>query len=126
MSSATTLTDTLPSSVPALKSNGENFTIYSLRFRASVSAKGYMGHFDGTATRPVFTAPITQVQSDELERWDKAEANSKTLLLQKIPDSLAIQVDSLPTVADAWALIYSTFANKGTYAQTNLRSDFLQ
>ncbi|KAF8144481.1 hypothetical protein K438DRAFT_1502917, partial [Mycena galopus ATCC 62051] len=125
--STTVLNDVLPSSVPTLKSNGENFTIFSLRFLTSVGAKGYMGHFDGTDPKPNSgTFPLTQAQVDELAQWNRAENNSKALIMQKVPDSIAIIIDSMATVSEMWAYIESTFTTKGAYAQTNLRTEFLQ
>lgn len=122
--SSTVLNDVLPSNVPSLHPNGDNFTIFSLRFLTAVDAKGYSDHFDGTELRPL--APITQSQTDELVAWDKAERNSKALLLQKVPDSVAIIISKMSTVSAMWKHIEETFTTKGAYAQTNLRAEFLQ
>ncbi|KAJ6489443.1 hypothetical protein DFH09DRAFT_805693, partial [Mycena vulgaris] len=128
MATTAVLNDALPSSVPSLKvtSEGNNFPIFSLRFLASVDAKGFLGHFDGTDARPVYPTPATQAQADELSRWDRAERDSKALLFQKITDSIALTVNSMATVADMWAYIQQTHSTKGAYAQTSLRSEFLQ
>ncbi|KAJ7733408.1 hypothetical protein DFH07DRAFT_720087, partial [Mycena maculata] len=128
MSSTTVLNDVLPSSVPSLKvtSEGNNLTIFSLCFRASVDAKGFLGHFTGTDPRPAYAAPWTQAQADELAKWDKAERNSKALLLQKVPDSVATIIDPMANVGLMWTYIIDTFSTKGAYAQTNLRSESLQ
>ncbi|KAJ6533799.1 hypothetical protein DFH09DRAFT_810511, partial [Mycena vulgaris] len=129
MAATAILNDVLPSSVPSLKvtSDGNNFPIFSLRFLASADAKGYLGHFDGTDQRPVFpNAPVTQAQADELTTWDKAERNSKALILQRVPDSVALLLNPMPTVASMWNHVVVTYSTKGAYAQTNLRSQFLQ
>jgi len=72
---STVLNDVLPSNLPILKGNGGNYNIFSIRFLAAMDAKGYTGHFTGTDVRPVFSAPVTQAEADEMERWDKAERN---------------------------------------------------
>jgi len=121
---STVLNDVLPSNVPTLRPNGDNFTIFSLRFLTAVDAKGYMGHFDGTLPRPL--GPVTQAQADELTAWDKAERNSKALLLQKVPDSVAIVINKMSSVNVMWKHVEDTYTTKGAYAQTNLRTEFLQ
>lgn len=50
---ATSLSDTLPSSVPKLDSTGTNWAIFEIRFRDAVEAKGFWGHFDGQTKQPV-------------------------------------------------------------------------
>ncbi|KAJ7872022.1 hypothetical protein B0H14DRAFT_3567332 [Mycena olivaceomarginata] len=129
MSATAILNDVSPILCPNLKitSDGNNFPICSLRFLASVDAKSYLGHFDGTEPRPVFlNLPITQAQADALVARDKAERNSKTLISQKVPDSVALLLNPMPTVADMWNHVVVTYSTKGAYAQTNLRSQFLQ
>ncbi|KAJ7216170.1 hypothetical protein B0H12DRAFT_986875, partial [Mycena haematopus] len=103
------LQDVLPTNVPTLRPNGDNFTIFSLRFLTAVDAKGYMGHFDGTDVQPVFQAPMTQPQADMIEQWIKAERNSKALLLQKVPDSVAIIINPMATVSAMWTHIKETY-----------------
>ncbi|KAJ7734973.1 hypothetical protein B0H14DRAFT_3613792 [Mycena olivaceomarginata] len=110
MAATAILNDVPPSSVPTLKvtSDGNNFPIFSLCFLASVDAKGYLGHFDGTDPRPTFAiAPLTQAQAEDLTVWDKAERNSKALILQRVPDSVALLLNPMLTVADI-----RTFARK--------------
>jgi len=54
---ATSLADTLPSSVPKLDASGLNWAVFSLRFRDAIEAKGYWGHFDGTSKHPIMPKP---------------------------------------------------------------------
>ena len=54
---ATSLADTLPSSIPKLDASGVNWVIFSLRFQNAVEAKGYWGHFDDTDPCPVVPEP---------------------------------------------------------------------
>ena len=48
----TSLSDTLPSSIPKLDASGMNWVIFAVRFQDAVEAKGFWGHFTGTKTRP--------------------------------------------------------------------------
>jgi len=57
MSVATSLSDTLPSSVPKLEMTGTNWAIFEIRFHDAVEAKGFWGHFDGKTKRPVLGTP---------------------------------------------------------------------
>src|ERR1700678_4454659 len=57
MSTVTTssLSDTLPSTVPKLDAEGDNWAIFLVRFMDAVEAKGFWGHFDGSLSPPVTT-----------------------------------------------------------------------
>ncbi|KAJ6528400.1 hypothetical protein B0H19DRAFT_1083346 [Mycena capillaripes] len=94
MAAAAILNDVVPYSVPSLSKlplTATTFRFFSLRFLASVGANGHLGHFDGTDLRPVFTnAPLAEVQAEELTNWDKAEQNAKALILQRVPDPVAL------------------------------------
>jgi hypothetical protein len=57
---ATSLSDTLPSSVPKLDSTGTNWAIFKICFRDAVEAKGFWGHFDGKTKQPVMGMPAIQ------------------------------------------------------------------
>ncbi|KAF7365882.1 hypothetical protein MVEN_00463000 [Mycena venus] len=98
MASSTVLHDVLPIHVPMLRANGENFTIFSLRLLVAVEAKGYLGHFNGTDTRPVFTTAPTQVEADQV---------------------------ALANVSAMWTHVTDTHTTKGAYAQANLHIKFL-
>ena len=63
MSSVTTtsLSDTLPSSIPKLDASGINWAIFSVCFQDAIEAKGFWNHFDGSSIRPeqTYTPQIT-------------------------------------------------------------------
>ncbi|KAJ7701303.1 hypothetical protein B0H14DRAFT_3650259 [Mycena olivaceomarginata] len=42
---------------------------------------------------------MTQAQAEELTAWEKAERNSKTLILQRVPGSMALLLHPMPTVS---------------------------
>ena len=75
MSVATTssLSDTLPLSVPKLDAEGDNWAIFYVHFMDAVKAKGFWGHFDGTLTVPVLTATATAAEKGAKSQWDMDE-----------------------------------------------------
>ena len=145
MSVATTsLSDSLPSSIPKLDASGINWVIFSLHFHDAVEAKGFWGHLDGTSTRPinstipgtmtpggsVATAEKPAMTPEELagaqSQWVKDGRSAKSLLTQKIRDSTLIRIHSKKSVKERWDAIVAEFMEKGAYAQTDLRTKFLE
>ena len=62
MSTTTTsLSNTLPSSIPKLDASGINWAIFSVRLQDAIEVKGFWNHFDGMLTRPeqMYTAQAT-------------------------------------------------------------------
>ena len=127
-------TDTLPSNVPKLEIKGTNWAIFSLRLQIAIEAKELWKHFDGTTPRPV-GPPIagpngTTVSSppdpDDLAKWQKNENLAKHLLFQRIPDSTVLRVRNLTDVVAMWTEIVREYTKKGAYAQTDLRTKFLE
>jgi hypothetical protein len=146
---AVVLSDTLPSSIPKLDASGINWAIFAVRFQDAVEAKGFWGHFDGTKTRPVTAAPAARPVAAPVDgeaapavavaeplaaealalaqkQWDKDELSAKSLLTQKIPDSTLMRVHTKKTVRERWEAIVTEYTEKGTYAQTDLRKEFLK
>src|SRR5271169_1863836 len=139
---ATSLSDTLPSSVPKLESTGTNWAIFEIRFRDAIEAKGFWGHFDGQTQRPVpgtpaivapdgtTVKPATGLTPDEysaaVTQWEKDERSAKSLLNQKIPDSTLMRIRSKTSVEERWKAIEKEYTEKGAYAQTELRQKFLE
>ncbi|KAJ3884962.1 hypothetical protein GG344DRAFT_28473, partial [Lentinula edodes] len=134
MASVTAYSDSLPSDVPKLSNVGINWAIFDLRFTAAVKAKGKWGHFDGTSIKPSpaldkatgSPLPLTDEQLAASVKWDRDEAAAHNLLLQKIPDSAALKIRRSATVAQAWAALTKEFTEKGAFAQTDLRTAFLE
>jgi hypothetical protein len=58
--------------------------------------------------------------------WDKDEAIALDLLTQRIPGSTVIWTMNLNSAAIMWAEIIREYTEKGTMAQTDLCTDFLQ
>ncbi|CAA7269030.1 unnamed protein product [Cyclocybe aegerita] len=128
----TSLSDSLPSSVPKLDTTGLNWAIFSVHFQDAIEAKGFWGHFDGMTPRPMaitITAPdgtVTSTVTPEEAQWLKDERLAKSLLTQKIPDLTLMCVHSKTTIKDRWDTIVTKYTEKGAYAQTELCTKFLE
>jgi len=142
---ATALADTLPLSVPKLEASGLNWAIFSLRFQDAIEAKGYWVHFDGTTPWPVVAKPedaptaaetteTTATQSvassaEELAavaQWDKDERSAKSLLTQKILDSALMKLRTKKSIQEHCDTIVREYTEKGTFAQMELHTRFLE
>jgi len=139
---ATSLADTLPSSVPKLDASGLNWVVFSLRFQDAVEAKGYWGHFDGTSERPSVpkpedlpamtadapapAAPSAEDLAAAISQWDKDERSAKSLLTQKIPDSALMRIQNKKSIKKRWDAIITEYTEKGAFAQMDLQTCFLE
>src|SRR5438270_13186378 len=84
----TSLSDTLPSSVPKLDATSVNWVIFSVCFQDAVEAKSFWGHFNGTSTCPALSNPLKTDETAAKTQWKKNKQSAKSLLTQKIPDSM--------------------------------------
>ena len=127
MSTVTTssLSDTLPSTVPKLDAEGENWAIFYVRFMDAVEAKGFWNHFDGSSTAPVLSETATAAEIAAKSEWDKDERSAKTLLTQRLPDSTVMEIHSKKTVRERWEAVVKEYTVKGAYGQTEMRAKFL-
>jgi len=119
------LSDTLPSTVPKLDAEGGNWAIFLVRFMDAVEAKGFWGHFDGTSPVPVTTSEPTDAEKAAKTQWEKDERSAKTLLTQRLPDSTVMEIHSKKTVKERWEVVVKEYTVKGHYAQTEMRAKFL-
>src|SRR6202522_3537120 len=127
MSTVTTssLSDTLPSTVPKLDAEGDNWALFLVRFIDAVEAKGFWGHFDGSSSPPVTTTTSSDAEKTALTQWEKDERSAKTLLTQRLPDSTVMEIHSKKTVKERWEAVVKEYTVKGVYAQTEMRAKFL-
>ena len=130
---ATSLSDSLPSSIPKLDPTGANWAIFAVCFQDAVEAKGFWGHFDGSTPRPAaITATtlegVTTTATDTIatDQWYKDERSAKSLLTQKILDSTLMQVHAKTSIKERWSATVTKYTEKGAYAQTDLRTRFLE
>jgi hypothetical protein len=122
---ATSLSDSLPATVPKLEATGLNWAIFLVRFRDAVDAKGFWGHFDGTTPEPSLSTPATAAETVAKGQWEKDECSAKSLLTQKLPDSTLMKVHMKVTVRERWEAVIKEYTEKGVYAQTDMRAKFL-
>jgi len=119
------LSDALPTSVPKLEATGLNWAIFLVHFRDAVNAKGFWGHFDGTTPVPSLLNPATSKETAAKSQWEKDERSAKSLLTQKLPDSMLMKVHTKPTVQERWEAVVKEYTEKGAYVQTDMRAKFL-
>src|ERR1700678_1497363 len=98
--STTALADTLPSSVPKLDPTGSNWIVFLFRFQDAINAKGLWGHFDGTSKMPALSTPPSELELAAKTQWEKDECSSKSLLIQKLPDSTMVLIHSKTSVKE--------------------------
>src|SRR6202522_2030819 len=129
----TSLSDSLPSSIPKLDASGLNWAIFAICFQDAIEAKGFWSHFDGTGTCPsaipvsetgtngkVTISPPSDADIAAVGKWNKDELSAKSLLTQEIPDSTLMHVHNKRTVKERWEAIVTEYTEKGAYAQTDL------
>jgi hypothetical protein len=135
----TSLSDSLPSSIPKLNAGGLNWAIFSVRFQDAIEAKGFWEHFDDSGVCPsavlvsvtgVGGVTTTTLHSDTniaaINKWDKDERSAKSLLIQKIPDLTLMRIHTKHTVKERWDAIVTEYIEKGAYTQMDLRGRFLE
>ena len=78
---------------------------------------------------PQTTAPdpaTVTMYEEVLAKWEKDEALALDLIMQQIPDSTVIRTVNLSTAAAMWTEIVREYTEKGTMAQMDLRTEFLE
>ncbi|KAF9458765.1 hypothetical protein BDZ94DRAFT_1150592, partial [Collybia nuda] len=113
LSSSHSLTmDVLSSTVPKLEATGLNWTVFNMRFKDALEAKGYWGHFNGSLPCPKLDPSPLADETAAHVLWTKNERIAKSLLTQKIPDSTLILVHSKVLVKDCWDAIVAEYTQK--------------
>jgi hypothetical protein len=125
MSSPALTTNLLPTTVPKLESTRLNWTVFSMRFQDALKAKGFWGHFDGSADCPALSKPPKPEEEVALTLWNKNKHTAKSLLTQHIPDSTLIHIHGKVLVKECWDAIVVKYTQKGAYSQTDLKQKFL-
>ena len=114
---AAAATDSLPitlPNVPHLELSGVNWAIFTLCFQEAMQANQKWGHFDGLITHPI-PADIAKPTNDEktaMADWDCSESIMLYMLSQCLPDSTAMCLQSITTIADRWAKVMGEFSIK--------------
>ncbi|KAF8797818.1 hypothetical protein BYT27DRAFT_7124695, partial [Phlegmacium glaucopus] len=113
------LSDILPSSVPMLEADGNNWAMFYVHFRGAVEARGFWSHFNGPLSVPVLSTEPTAAEIAVKGQWDRNETFAKTLLTQCLPDSIVMEVYSKETVRERWEAVVKGYGVTGVvYAET--------
>ena len=126
MTTTTALANMLPSSIPKLEASGLNWAIFLIHFQDAIEAKGYWGHFNGMMPWPDPVATATAEDAAILAQWDQDKRLAKSLLTQKLPDLALMHIHKAKTVKERWDIISIEYTEKGTFAQTDLLTHFLE
>ena len=113
-------------SIPCLEPNGSNWAIFSMHFEEAMLASQKWGHFDGTSTclTPKDPKAIEATEQKAMDEWDHAEMLAQYMLLQHLPDSTAIHLKNILTIAERWTEVRNKFSVKSQYADVNLLTSF--
>ncbi len=124
--SSTAMNDPLPTTVPRLDPTGSNWAIFLMCFEEAMEANQKWGHFNGKVTCPVAADPlnITADESKAIEAWKLDETVARYMLSQCLPDSTAVRLKAVSSVADRWTKVEAEFSVKSQYAETDLLTTF--
>jgi len=116
----------LPSNIPCLEADGSNWAIFIMRFREAMQAIRRWPYFEGTIPCPSPKNP-TKVPDDERKNiadWEFEDLAARYLLSQRLPDSIAIRLQSLTTAKSWWDRLIFKFTAQSVYVQNDLEEAF--
>ena len=119
------LSDTLPSTIPMLDAEGSNWVIFYICFMDAIEAKGFWDHFDGLSLPLALSELPTAAETAARAQWDKDERSAKALLTQRLPDSTVMEIHLKKSVKEQWEAVVREYTVKGVYAQTEIWAKFL-
>ena len=123
MSSVTTssLSDTLPSTVPKLNAEGDNWAIFLVRFMDAVEAKGFWGHFDSTEPSPATTSSSSAAVA--CRHQHKKSVGQGRALCEDVtyPEITGLYGDANPFEEDCSGEVGG--GGEGIYGKRGIRSD---
>ena len=84
------------------------------------------GFFNGSNLHPLPSNPqnITMDEIEAMERWDYNDLIVQYLLLQQLPDLMAMHVGPIPTARLHWDWVQDEFVTKSIYVQNDLETAF--
>ena len=65
-------------------------------------------------------------ETSAIEKWDYDNEVAWCALLQRLPDDMALRLNSFPTVASRWKDVEAEYAIKTVFAQSDLEASFLK
>jgi hypothetical protein len=118
----------LPSNIPHLKTDGSNWAIFIMRFREAMQATRRWPYFEGTVSCPTVKDPskVTDAEKKAIEEWEHGDLAARYLLSQRLPNSIAVRLQSLTTAKGRWERLTSEFTAQSMYAQNDLEQAFFE
>ena len=116
----------LPSNIPCLKADGSNWAIFILHFHKAMQVTQRWPYFEGTIPCPSPKNPA-KVPDDErkvINDWEFKDLATRYLLSQRLPNSIAIQLQSLTTMKAWWDRLVFKFTAQSVYVQNDLEEAF--
>jgi len=101
----------LPSNIPYLKADGSNWAIFTMHFHKAMQATQHWPHFDGTFTSPTPGDPNKPIddKKKEIKKWDHEDTMAHYLLLQHLPNSIAVQLYAYTIAKAYWDCLITEF-----------------
>jgi len=83
-------------------------------------------YFEGTVSCPTVKDPskVTEAKKKATEDWEHGDMAAHYLLSQRLPDSIAVRLQSLTTAKGRWEHLTSEFTAQSMYAQNDLEQAF--
>ena len=83
--------------------------------------------FDGTETRPIPNDPDKPTDTEKLEgkHWDREDRIAQSLLSQRLPIDIAMDLADHPTAKKQWEALKAAFIAKSEYAKADMHQSFL-
>jgi hypothetical protein len=125
MTSPSTI-QTLPSNIPCLEADGSNWAIFVMRFCEAMQAIRRWPYFEGTipCPSPKDPAKVPDDKQKAIEDWEFEDLTAQYLLSQRLPNSVAIRLHSLPTAKACWDHLVTEFTAQSVYMQNDLKEAF--
>jgi len=116
----------LPSNIPCLEADGSNWAIFVMCFREAMQVARRWPYFEGTIPCPSPKDPAKVLDNERkaLDDWKFKDLAARYLLLQQLPDSIAIWLHSLTTAKAQWDCLVFKFTTQSVYAQNDLEEAF--
>jgi hypothetical protein len=119
---------TLPSSIPKLLENGVNWPVFDELFTTHVRSLDapIWSHFDGSSIKPVpvNAATPTPEEIEAASKWDSLEFKARSLLNQRVPEGVVMQLRKLATNSERWAAVKRDYSKKGEFLRESYRREF--
>jgi len=120
--------------LPRLKDDGSNFTLYRQRMEKSICGqKGYRKHLTGRAKVPKeLTADEKKDSSkvdayeDALDEYEQMESAIQALILASISETHQVRVVGATSAHEMWSVLCSLYQNQNVVLLANLKRGLYQ